>query len=121
MSANQSVLDFRRRQRQLWNLDLTPRHYDTVESYAQPQQQDWPVYDPDQSVYVPWSPELSHLESMVQLSAEECKQLRCVSIFTKDLRHEYGKSGKSSGATFNYKRKSIAMGKWEETVVGQLL
>ena len=95
MSANQSVLDWRREQRSLWNLQVDPLHYETMESYAQPQKQDWPVYDTDQDIYVQWSPDTSHLESMLQLSDDECKQLRCVSIFTKRCERESGKNRKA--------------------------
>ena len=48
----QSIVQWRLQQRRLWNLDELPRHYDTVASYAQPQGQDWPVYDPAKKVYV---------------------------------------------------------------------
>ena len=54
---------------------------------------------------------------MLQLTAKECEQLRCVSIFTKKISHEYGKSGRTSGATFNYKRMSITMARWMDTLV----
>ena len=63
-------------QRRLWNLPDDPVPYDTVELYAQPQRQDWPVYDPEQDAYLEWSPETSHLESMLQLTAKECEQHR---------------------------------------------
>ena len=63
-----STLEWKRQHRQLWNLADTPSHYPTVTSYAQPQREDWPVYDDDAGIYVEWSPETKHLESMLELS-----------------------------------------------------
>ena len=82
MTANQTVLDWRREWRLLWNLDVDPKPYDTYESYAQPQRQDWPVYDVANGIYVQWPAETSHFESMLELNKEECEQLRCVSIYS---------------------------------------
>ena len=85
--------------------------YATCESYAQPQKQDWPVYDSHQGIYVPWSAETSQFESMLELGESECKQIRCVSIFCK-AGQERGKTRR--GPHFNYKKLSIAMARWEE-------
>ena len=114
MHANQSVLDWRREQRSLWNLQLDPLPYATMESYAQPQKQDWPVYDPDQDIYVQWTPATSHMESMLDLSVAECKQLRCISIFIQRCVRETGKN--RSAPVFNYKKLSITMARWEESL-----
>ena len=113
LTAVQSALDWRRAQRTLWGLDDDPQQYATIESYAQPQRQDWPVYDAARGVYVEWTPATSHLESMLKLAAEECDQLRCLSIFAKFDR-ERGKSKKAP--TFNYKKLSIIMARWEEAL-----
>ena len=59
MHEVQPVLDWRRRQRTLWNLDEEPTQYETMACYAQPQRADWPVYDSDRGVYVEWSQETS--------------------------------------------------------------
>ena len=67
----------------LWGLADDPKRYVTMESYAQPQKQDWPVYDEKNDVYVQWTPETAHLESMLDLTEDECLQLRCLSIFAK--------------------------------------
>ena len=112
MTANQSVLDWRREQRSLWNLQVDPIHYETMESYAQPQMQDWPVYDADQDIYVQWSPATSHHESMLELSKDECIELRCVSIFIKNMGRESGKHKKAP--VFNYKKLSMSMARWED-------
>ena len=114
MHANQSVLDWRREQRSLWNLQLDPLHYQTMESYAQPQKQDWPVYDADQGIYVQWTPDTSHLESMLELSKDECEELRIVKIFTQRMPREYGKN--RGAPVFNYKRLSISMARWLESL-----
>ena len=102
MHANQSVLVWRREQRSLWNLQLDPLPYATMESYAQPQKQDWPVYDPDQDIYVQWTPATSHMESMLDLSVDECTQLRCISIFIQRCVRETGKT--RNAPVFNYKK-----------------
>ena len=70
LTAVQSALDWRRAQRTLWGLDDDPQQYATMESYAQPQRQDWPVYDAVRGVYVEWTPATSHLESMLKLTVE---------------------------------------------------
>ena len=85
---------WRRQQRQLWGLEFAPSSYKTGDSYAQPQREDWPVYDPALGAYVEYSSATAHLESMLQLDYESAKELRCVKIF-KTIRHERGKSGKS--------------------------
>ena len=76
-----STLQWRRKQRQLWNLAETPSHYPTASSNAQPQREYWPVYDPDAGRYVEWSPETKHLESLLELSQAACLQLRCIKLF----------------------------------------
>ena len=113
LTAVQSALDWRRAQRTLWGLDDDPQQYATIESYAQPQRQDWPVYDAARGVYVEWTPATSHLESMLELTVDECEQLRCLSIFAKFDR-ERGKSKKAP--TWNYKKLSIVMARWEDTL-----
>ena len=112
MTANQSVLDWRRAQRSLWNLADDPSPYDTCESYAQPQKMDWPVYDVENDIYVQRSAETSHLESMLELTKAECEQLRCVSIFIPRMEKERGKH--RTAPHYNYKKLSITYGRWEE-------
>ena len=86
-----STLEWKLRQRRLWNLAETPSHYPTVSSYAQPQREDWPAYDPDAGVYVEWPPGTKHLESMLELDQASCLQLRCIDLFQKHAQ-ERGKS-----------------------------
>ena len=69
---------WRRNQRKLWNLEWTPSSYPVAQSYAQPQREDWPVYDASCDSYVEWSPETAHLESMLELDETSCIELRCI-------------------------------------------
>ena len=93
-----SILQWRRKQRRLWELADSPDKYATGASYAQPQREDWPVYDPDGGVYVQWSPETKHLESMLELPDKSVQELRCIALSQKHAQ-ERGKS--KSGPTFN--------------------
>ena len=106
-----STLEWKRRHRRLWNLAETPSHYPTVSSYAQPQREDWPVYDPNAGVYVEWSPETKHLESMLELSDRAVLQLRCIDLFQKHAQ-ERGKS--KAGPTCNRKKLYTTRGRWED-------
>ena len=114
MSATRSVLEWRQRQRSLWNLPVIPEAYATMACYAQPQKQDWPVYDGDQGVYVEWSTATSHLESMLELDGDTCRALACISIFHGPPVKERGKSRR--GPTFNYKKTVISRGLWYDTL-----
>ena len=72
------------------------------------------MYDHEQDIYVQWTPATSHLESMLDLSADECENLRCVSIFIKRIERETGKN--RSAPVFNFKKCSITMARWEESL-----
>ena len=88
-----SILEWRRQQRALYDLPDTAGQdldYSTMSVYAQPQREDWPVYDPHSKSYVEYRPELHHLESMLDLSEEACLSLRCINIFHR-LAKEHGK------------------------------
>ena len=104
---------WRRNKRLEWGLsrnDGDRSTYPTVQSYAQPHREDWPVYDPDANAYVEHTEITAHLESMLELNETDCAALRCVSIFHR-VRRERGKSGKAP--TFNLKKMSITRGRWE--------
>ena len=73
---------------------------------------DWPVYDAENDIYVQWSEDTSHFESMLELSKTECEQLRCVSIFIPRMEKERGKH--RTAPHYNYKKLSISYGRWEE-------
>ena len=63
---------WRRNQRKLWNLEWAPSAYPVDKSHAQPQREDWPVYDASSDTYVEWSIETAHLESMLELDEKTC-------------------------------------------------
>lgn len=105
-----SIVQWRRQHRELWHLDDLPRKYATGASYAQPQREDWPVYDPDIGAYVEWSLDTQDLESMLELDKESCEQLRCVWIYQK-MAQERCKSRR--GPTYTWKKLSTSMGRWE--------
>ena len=69
------------------------------------------MYDPNAGVYVEWSPETKHFESMLELSQASCLQFRCIDLFQKHAQ-ERGKS--KSGPTYNWKKLSITRGRWED-------
>ena len=107
-----SVVEWRRQQRLTWQLpDNTDGglNYDAKSIYAQPQKQDWPVYDPELKQYVEWTPERSHLDSMLCLSDEQCKQLRHIKIFQR-IQQEHGQQRR--GATYNWKKMGMSRGEW---------
>ena len=63
----ESMIRWRRQKRAQLNLAPDPSLYPTGACYAQPQREDWPVYDSAGKCYVDWSDDRKDMESMLEL------------------------------------------------------